>query len=114
MKWLPVTTIVSTTASGYTTPTALTHAERAYLTSPYATPRAKPAWRLGTAATGFENGDECGEPMSIPEKARSVSVRPASARRGGAVGNFQWMNSETAVAMRKPLRTPRKLSRDRK
>ena len=38
---------------------------------------------------GFENGAECGDPMSIPEKARSVSVSPTFASRGGAVGNCQ-------------------------
>jgi hypothetical protein len=79
---------------------------------PYATPSAKPAWRLGTAATGFENGDECGEPMSIPENARSVSVRPTCARRGGAVGKSQWITSEIAVAIRNAFLTPRKPSRE--
>ena len=82
--------------------------------TPYATPSAKPAWRLGTAATGFENGDEFGDPMSIPEKARNVSVSPTPASRGGAVGNCQWMNSEIAVAMRNAFLTLRNPSRERK
>src|SRR6266511_2369956 len=95
-------------------PSAFIHVAFANLTMPYATPTAKPACRLGTAATGFENGDECGEPMSIPEKACNVSVRPTSARRGGAAGNVQWMNREIAVAIRNAFRTLRKPSRERK
>jgi hypothetical protein len=114
MKWFPVTTIVSTTATGYSRASALSHGDRANFQTPHATPTAKPAWRLGTAATGFENDDEVGEPMSMPENARSVSVSPTPASRGGAVGNCQWMTSEIAVATRNAFRMLLKPSRERK
>ena len=71
------------------------------------TPSAKPAWSDGTAATGFENDAEPGEPMSMPESWRSVSTSPTSASRGGAVGKRQWMTSAIAVAVRNPLRNIR-------
>ena len=47
------------------------------------------------------------------ESVRSVSWRPMSARRGGAVGKRQWITSAIAVAVRKPLRQSRNPGRER-
>ena len=87
-KWLPVPMTTNHTQTGQSSQRIFAGSDFTGVASTMPTISASAAWRLGTAAYGFDASCTTMLPCEMPPKSASESTKPKLGNiRGGAVGS---------------------------